>query len=119
MLTLYRRHLKGCSKASDRFYKRCTCPLWVEGTTNETYVRRSLKTGSWERAQALARVGVPGKFHTSLSHLRWYRICRALHVLEVVYFVRGDRVTVSDYFNIESFLMRSALQRGWRDFQTR
>ena len=30
--------------------------MWVEGTTNETYVRRSLKTGSWERAQALARV---------------------------------------------------------------
>jgi integrase/recombinase XerD len=56
MLTLYRRHLKSCSKASDRFYKRCTCPMWVEGTTNETYVRRSLKTGSWERAKDLARL---------------------------------------------------------------
>src|SRR5271168_4841413 len=56
MLTLYRRHLKRCPKASDRFYKRCTCPMWVEGTTNETYVRRSLKTGSWERAKDLARL---------------------------------------------------------------
>lgn len=56
MLTLYRRHLKGCSKAADRFYKRCTCPMWVEGTANGTYVRRSLKTGSWERAVDLSRV---------------------------------------------------------------
>ena len=55
MLTLYRRHLKGCPKTADRFYKRCSCPMWVEGTANETYIRRSLKTGSWERAVTLAR----------------------------------------------------------------
>src|ERR1700682_4049788 len=55
MLTLYRRHLKGCPKPADRFYKRCSCPMWVEGTANETYIRRSLKTGSWERAVTLAR----------------------------------------------------------------
>jgi integrase/recombinase XerD len=29
--------------------------MWVEGTANETYIRRSLKTGSWERAVTLAR----------------------------------------------------------------
>ena len=52
MLTLYRRHLKSCSKASDRF----NCPMWGEGTANDTYVRGSLKTGSWERATHLARV---------------------------------------------------------------
>ena len=56
MLTLYRRHLKGCSKASDRFYKRCACPMWVEGTANGTYLRRSLKTASWERATELSRI---------------------------------------------------------------
>jgi integrase/recombinase XerD len=56
MLTLYRRHLKGCSKATDRFYKRCACPMWVEGTANGTYVRRSMKTASWERATVLARI---------------------------------------------------------------
>jgi integrase len=54
MLTLYRRHLKRCSKADDRYWKRCSCPMWVEGTASGTYIRRSLKTASWERAQGLA-----------------------------------------------------------------
>jgi integrase/recombinase XerD len=54
MLTLYRRHLKRCSKADDRYWKRCSCPMWVEGTANGTYIRRSLKTASWERAQKFA-----------------------------------------------------------------
>jgi integrase len=30
--------------------------MWVEGTANGEYIRRSLKTGSWERAAELARV---------------------------------------------------------------
>jgi integrase/recombinase XerD len=30
--------------------------MWIEGTTNGTYIRRSLKTGSWERATDLGRV---------------------------------------------------------------
>lgn len=55
MLTLYRRHLKRCSKGDDRYWKRCSCPMWVEGTVNETYIRRSLHTASWERAQGLAQ----------------------------------------------------------------
>jgi integrase/recombinase XerD len=29
--------------------------MWVEGTVNGTYTRRSLKTASWERAQGLAQ----------------------------------------------------------------
>ena len=54
MLTLYRRHRKRCSKAGDRFWKRCACPMWVEGKVSGTCIRRSLKTASWERAQNLA-----------------------------------------------------------------
>ena len=30
--------------------------MWVEGTANGTYVRRSLKTASWERATELSRI---------------------------------------------------------------
>jgi integrase/recombinase XerD len=30
--------------------------MWVEGTANGTYIRRSLKTGSWERAVDLSRI---------------------------------------------------------------
>jgi integrase/recombinase XerD len=55
MLTLYRRHLKRCSKADDRYWKRCSCPMWVEGTVQTGYLRKSLRTGSWERAQGLAQ----------------------------------------------------------------
>ena len=52
MLTPYRRHHPGCVKRGDRYWKRCRCPMWVEGTVGGAYVRRSLKTKSWERAQA-------------------------------------------------------------------
>lgn len=52
MLTPYRRHNPACPKASDRYWKRCKCPMWVEGTVAAAYIRRSLKTKSWERAQA-------------------------------------------------------------------
>jgi integrase len=56
MLTLYRRHSSKCAKAADRYWKRCTCPMWVEGVVDgRKYVRTSLKTKSWERAQVLAR----------------------------------------------------------------
>lgn len=49
MLTLYRRHTRSCGQ-KDRYYRRCKCPVWVEGTTNSgEYIRHSLKLISWER----------------------------------------------------------------------
>lgn len=56
MLTLYRRHSVDCTKRKDRYWKRCSCAMWVEGVTSQGYyIRRSLKTSSWERAQARVR----------------------------------------------------------------
>jgi len=55
MLTVYRRHNPAICKSTDRYYKRCTCPTWVEGTVGGKYIRRSLKTHSWERAAAKVR----------------------------------------------------------------
>src|ERR1039458_8670408 len=55
MLTVYRRHNPALCKSSDRYYKRCTCPTWVEGMVGDKYVRHSLKTRSWERAVAKVR----------------------------------------------------------------
>ena len=55
MLTVYRRHNPVLCKSTDRYYKRCTCPAWVEGTVGGKYVRLSLKTHSWERAVAKVR----------------------------------------------------------------
>jgi hypothetical protein len=55
LLTVYRRHNPALCKSTDRYYKRCTCPAWVEGTVGGKYVRLSLKTHSWERAVAKMR----------------------------------------------------------------
>lgn len=60
MLTLYRRHFlkskrepNGCPKQKDRYWRRCNCPMWVEGTLGSVYHRESLKTRSWERAKEI------------------------------------------------------------------
>jgi len=52
MLALYRRHLNICPhRAKGREYKRCKCPIWVDGTHFGMDVRKSLKTASWEEAE--------------------------------------------------------------------
>jgi hypothetical protein len=43
MLTVYRRHNPALCKSTDRYYKRCTCPTWVEGMVGDKYVRHGLK----------------------------------------------------------------------------
>lgn len=62
MLTLYRRHLKTgfgpkkdqpCPHTEDRFYRRCSCPVWIEGVHNDRYRRESLKVDSWARAEEM------------------------------------------------------------------
>lgn len=51
MLTLYRRRTRKCGQ-QDRYYRRCKCPVWVEGTTDAGYyIRRSFKLNSWEKAE--------------------------------------------------------------------
>ena len=54
MLTIFRRHLKSCPQTS-REYRRCKCPLHVEGTLAGVPVRKSLDLTSWDAAQALIR----------------------------------------------------------------
>ena len=55
MLTLYRRHTRSCGQ-KDRYYRRCKCPVWVEGTTNAgNYIRHSLRLTSWERGEEKKR----------------------------------------------------------------
>jgi integrase/recombinase XerD len=56
MLTIYRRHLKACShKAEGREYRRCRCPIWVDGTSQGKEVRKSLNLRDWEKAQQKIR----------------------------------------------------------------
>lgn len=56
MLTIYRRHVKTCAHRSEgRKYRRCRCPIWVDGFLDRQEIRKSLDTRDWERAQATIR----------------------------------------------------------------
>ena len=44
MLTIYRRHRKNCKQRIDgRGYRRCLCPIWVDGSLNGVEIRKSLR----------------------------------------------------------------------------
>ncbi|MCU1231701.1 MAG: hypothetical protein JWO97_4585 [Acidobacteria bacterium] len=61
MLTLFRRHLKSCPHTS-RSYRRCRCPIHVEGSLGGEQVRRALDLAAWNAASDLiARWNAAGK----------------------------------------------------------
>ena len=52
MLTTYRRHKKDCAhRAEGRKYRRCKCPIWVDGFLAGQEIRKSLNTDDWQKAQ--------------------------------------------------------------------
>ena len=56
MLTIYRRHLKTCEhKSEGRKYRRCRCPIWVDGFLGTVEIRKSLEMRDWEKAQSTVR----------------------------------------------------------------
>lgn len=56
MLTIYRRHTKNCEhKAEGRKYRRCRCPIWVDGFLNGVEIRKSLEMRDWDKAQEKIR----------------------------------------------------------------
>lgn len=56
MLTAYRRHLKTCPhRTAGRAYRRCRCPVWVDGFLAGREIRQSLDTQDWEKAQRTIR----------------------------------------------------------------
>jgi len=56
MLTIYRRHLKNCEHRTEgRKYRRCRCPIWVDGILGEGRMLKSLGTRDWTRALELSR----------------------------------------------------------------
>ncbi len=51
ILSVYTRHAADCVKANDKNWRRCRCPMWIWGTHNSHFVRKSAKTRSWEKAE--------------------------------------------------------------------
>ena len=52
MLRIYRRHRTHCPHTSER-YRRCSCPIYVEGSLGSETVRKALDQTSWEAASEL------------------------------------------------------------------
>jgi integrase/recombinase XerD len=66
-LSLYKRHTAQCGQTSRR-WRRCSCPVWVQGTLAGEYIRRSLDLTSIEAAEAIVfawnragRIGSEGR----------------------------------------------------------
>jgi integrase/recombinase XerD len=64
MLTIYRRHKKSCEhRGEGRKYRRCRCPIWVDGFLGGVEMRESLDLRDWVKAQERIRdweaVGAP------------------------------------------------------------
>ena len=56
MLTLYRRHVAACPhRDKGRDYRRCKCPIWVQGTIGGETIRKGLDLTSWEASSELVR----------------------------------------------------------------
>jgi integrase len=56
MLTIYRRHIKSCEHRNEgRKYRRCRCPIWVDGFIGSREIRESLKLRDWCKAQDQVR----------------------------------------------------------------
>ena len=56
MLTIFRRHKKNCPhRSKGRSYRRCQCPIAIEGFAGEKYIREALKTSDWNRASDIVR----------------------------------------------------------------
>ncbi|MDP1570830.1 MAG: tyrosine-type recombinase/integrase [Vicinamibacterales bacterium] len=52
MLRIYRRHRVACGKTSTK-YRRCSCPIYVEGSLGGEPIRKALDQTSWEAASDL------------------------------------------------------------------
>ncbi len=51
MLTIYRRHRKDCKHGKEgRKYRRCRCPIWVDGFLAGREIRQSLGIRDWGKA---------------------------------------------------------------------
>jgi integrase/recombinase XerD len=51
MLTIYRRHTKRCEhRLEGRTYRRCRCPIWIDGMIGGKEIRQGLNTRDWQRA---------------------------------------------------------------------
>ena len=83
MLTVYRRHNPALCKSTDRYYKRCTCPTWVEGMVGDNYVRITVFL-----AAVLFLVGIGSSFKLTSVRYALVAFGSVLLVLSIVLILR-------------------------------
>jgi integrase len=73
LLTIYRRHSRTCKHRSEgRDYRRCACPIWIDGTVEDREFRKSLATSDWiaaskEKAAIEAELEKPRDTRTTIA----------------------------------------------------
>jgi integrase/recombinase XerD len=55
MLHVYRRHNPARCQHTERTWRRCSCPLWVDGSLSGKRYHKTLKTRNWDAAQKMAQ----------------------------------------------------------------
>jgi integrase len=56
MLTIYRRHTRSCPHRNQgRTYRRCKCPIWIDGFVGGVEMRQSLRLRDWQKANERVR----------------------------------------------------------------
>jgi integrase/recombinase XerD len=53
MLRIYRRHKKSCEHRSEGKYRRCRCPIWIDGFLGDQDIRKSLRVADWQKAETM------------------------------------------------------------------
>lgn len=105
MLTIFRRHLRSCPHRSRR-YRRCRCPIHVEGTLGRESIRRSLDLTSWEAAENLI-------FEWSRSGKIGGRLAKSCTVKKAIELYTADAVarklSAGSIYRYRAFLERAVL----------
>jgi integrase len=105
MLTIFRRHLKDCSHRSRR-YRRCRCPIHVEGTLAGEPIRRALDLTSWEAAENLIHQwNSAGKIGGSLAKTETVKNAIALYLADAT----ARNLSERSVYRYRCFLERSFL----------
>jgi integrase/recombinase XerD len=119
VLTLYRRHeqarivggktVAACPHASDSYWKKCSCPMWVRGVHNGRPIKESLKTRSWSEADKTIKEWEgkkkPDRITVESAVKKYYEDCEAR---------RLSPNTLKKYRTVRDIVSKFAEEHGLR-----
>jgi integrase/recombinase XerD len=113
MLTLFKRHKKSCPHTA-RKYRRCSCPIHVEGSLGGEKIRRAMDQTSWEAAENEVREWIKsGKVGGSLVKLIPVEDAVDLYLTDVAARVRASTVRLHRVL-LKDSLVSWAKSQGFR-----